>query len=298
MAISSVKITFNGQTYSTTYSGGQWVLNTSAPGATSFNLAGGHYPVTVTATNDAGTTTTISTSDAAVGEALKWVVKERVKPVISITSPSGGAYVSNNQQPIIIQLTDESGGSGVNLGSLSIKLDGVALTNYTSTAITNGYSVTATPTAMSDGSHTVTVAVSDNDGNAAAAKSVTFVVDTVPPTLNITSPAEGLVTNKSALTVQGTTNDATSSPVTITITLNGSSQGGVTVSGDGSFSKAVTLAEGTNTIVITAKDAAGKTTTSTRSVTLDTTAPAIKAVSIFPNPSDAGATVIIKVTVQ
>lgn len=291
MAISSVKISFNGQTYNATYSSGQWVLNTSAPGATSFNLAGGHYPVTVTATNDAGTSTTVTT-------ALKWVVKERVKPVISISSPSGGAYVSNNQQPIIMQLTDEAGGSGINLETLSIKLDGAALTNYKATAITNGYSVTATPTAMTDGSHTVTANVSDNDGNAATAKSVTFVVDTVPPTLNITSPTEGLITNAAALTVKGSTNDATSSPVAITITLNGSSQGSVTVSGDGSFSKAVSLGEGANTIVITAKDAAGKTTILTRSVTLDTTAPAIKAVSIAPNPSDAGATVIIKVTVQ
>lgn len=33
------------------------------------------------------------------------------------------------------------------------------------------------------------MATSDYDGNAAAQKSVTFKIDTVPPTLSITSPA-------------------------------------------------------------------------------------------------------------
>ena len=74
-------------------------------------------------------------------------------------------------------------------------------------------------TGTADGSHTVTIDVKDHDGNAAAQKSTTYTVDTVPPTLNVTSPADGLVTNKAALTVAGTTNDATSSPVTVTIKL-------------------------------------------------------------------------------
>lgn len=297
MAISTVKVTLNGQAYNATYSGGQWQVTVTAPGATSFNLEGGYYPVSVTAVNDAGTSTTAGPSDATVGSALKLVVKERIAPVISITSPSSGAYVANNQQPIIMQLTDEAGGSGIDLSSLSIKLDGTAITGYTATAITNGYSVTATPPVMADGSHTVVVSVSDNDGNAAVEKSVTFTVDTVPPTLNISSPSDGLVTNNQLLTVQGVTNDLTSSPVTIKIALNGTDQGSVTVGSDGSFSKTVTLAEGANTIAVTATDAAGKTTALTRTVTLDTSAPTITAASVTPNPADAGATVIIKVTV-
>ena len=62
-------------------------------------------------------------------------------------------------------------------------------------------------------------------------------------------------------------------------------------------SKALTLAVGTNTITVVATDGAGKTTTITRTVTLDKTAPVIKSVTLTPNPVDAGKTFIISVEV-
>lgn len=173
-----------------------------------------------------------------------------------------------------------------------------ASTAISTTAITGGYQVTYTPaSALSDGAHTVTIDVSDNDGNAAAQKSTTYTVDTIPPTLNLTAPTEGFITATSALTVAGTTNDATSSPVSVAIKLNGTDQGAVSVGTNGAFSKAVTLAEGSNTIVVTATDAAGKTTTVTRTVTLDTSVPKITAATITPNPVDAGASMVISVTI-
>jgi hypothetical protein len=167
------------------------------------------------------------------------------------------------------------------------------------TAITNGYSVTYTPaSAILDGSHTVTISVSDNDGNAATAKSTTYTIDTTPPTLNITAPADNLVTATASLTVSGKTNDNTSSPVTVVITLNGTNQGTVTVATDGSFSKAVTLKEGSNTLVVKATDAAGKASSITRTVTLDTSVPKVTSATISPNPVDAGATMIISVVIE
>ena len=111
--------------------------------------------------------------------------------------------------------------------------------------------------------------------------------------LSISAPVAGLVTNKSTVTVTGTTDDATSKPVTVTV--NGTA---VTVGTGGSFSKDVTLTEGSNTITIIAKDKAGKTTTVTRTVTLDTKAPVIKSVTMTPNPVDAGKTYIIAVEVS
>ena len=98
-------------------------------------------------------------------------------------------------------------------------------------------------------------------------------------------------------TVKGTTNDATSSPVTVTVKLNSGAAEAVTVGSDGSFNKALTLAEGTNTIIVVAKDGAGKTTTVTRTVTLNTVAPTIKSVTITPNPVDCGKTFVISVEV-
>lgn len=175
----------------------------------------------------------------------------------------------------------------------------IAAANITHTAISNGYSVTYTPSAaLSDGSHTVTINCKDHDGNAAAEKSTTYTVDTVPPTLNVTSPADGLITAASSVTVAGTTNDATSSPVVITISLNGTDQGTIPVGTGGTFSKVVTLKEGSNTIIVKAKDAAGKESSVTRTVTLDTSVPKIKAATITPNPVDTGKTMVISVTIE
>lgn len=300
MAIKTVKATINGQTYDLTLNSasGKWEATITAPGKTSYNLAGGYYNVSVEATNEAGTK---GSADASTVDGLKLVVKETVAPVITIVSPTSGAYVANSKQPVVFNIVDESGGSGVDISTLVVKQDGtaVASANITSTAIANGYSVTYTPSAaLSDGSHTVTINCKDHDGNAAAEKSTTYTVDTVPPTLNVTSPADGLITATSSVTVAGTTNDATSSPVTITISLNGTDQGTVPVGTGGTFSKVVTLKEGSNTIIIKAKDAAGKESSVTRTVTLDTSVPKIKAATITPNPVDTGKTMVISVTIE
>lgn len=299
MAIKTVQAIINGQTYTLAKnaSTGKYEATITAPGKTSYSQSGGYYNVTVKATNDAGTTGQV---DGATLTGLRLVVRERVAPVITILSPSSGAYVSNNKQPVVFTVTDEDGGSGVDLTSLVVKQDGTAAaaSAISSTAIAGGYQVTYTPaSALTDGSHTVTIDCKDHDGNSAAQKATTYTVDTVPPTLNVTAPTDGLITNTAALTVAGVTNDATSSPVTIKIELNGKDQGAVTVGTGGAWSKGITLAAGSNTIKVTATDAAGKTSTVTRTVTLDTSVPQITAATITPNPVDAGATMVISVTI-
>lgn len=300
MAIKTVQAIINGQSYTLALNSatGKYEATITAPGKTSYNQSGGYYNVTVKATNDAGTT---GTADASTLNGLKLVVKEKIAPVITIISPSSGAYVTNSKQPVVFTVTDEADGSGVDLSTLVVKQDGAAVASsaLASTAIANGYQVTYTPAAaLSDGAHTVTINVKDHDGNAAAQKSTSYTVDTVPPTLNVTSPTDGLITATAALTVAGITNDATSSPVTVAIKLNGTDQGAVTVAANGSFSKGVTLAEGSNTIVVTATDAAGKSSSVTRTVKLDTSVPVIKSATITPNPVDAGATMVIAVEIE
>ncbi len=300
MAIKTVQAIINGQSYTLALNSatGKYEATITAPGKTSYNQSGGYYNVTVKATNDAGTT---GTADASTLNGLKLVVKEKIAPVITIISPSSGAYVTNSKQPVVFTVTDEADGSGVDLTTLTVKQDGTATVSsaITTTPIANGYQVTYTPAAaLSDGAHTVTINVKDHDGNAAAQKSTSYTVDTVPPTLNVTSPADNLITATAALTVAGITNDATSSPVTVAIKLNGTDQGAVTVAANGSFSKGVTLAEGSNTIVVTATDAAGKSSSVTRTVKLDTSVPVIKSATITPNPVDAGATMVIAVKIE
>lgn len=295
MSLSTVKATINGQTYNLTLnsSTGKYEAVITAPASSSYNQSGHYYPVSVTAIDKAGNSTTVDNTDTTLGSKLQLVVKEKTPPVITITAPTAAALIANNKPVITWTVTDDD--SGVNSSSIGITIDsGSKVTSgITKTAISNGFKCTYTPTAaLADGSHTIKVDASDNDGNAATQKSVTFKVDTVPPTLSITSPANGLVTKSSSVTVTGKTNDVTSSPVTVTV--NGTK---VTIADDGTFTTSVSLKEGSNTITVIATDSAGQKTTVTRTVTMDTTAPVFKSVTVTPNPVDAGKTYTITVEV-
>lgn len=301
MAIKQVRSLINGTWYTLTLNEatGAYEAEITAPQITSFHQSGGYYNVTVEVTNDAGT---VGTASGTTMESLRLDVNERIPPVITILSPTNGARVANNQQPVVFTVVDEANGSGINLSSLVVELDGVAVSSgeIATTSITNGYSVTFTPgAAMGNGEHTVTVNVSDNDGNAATEVSTTFTVDTVAPTLNVTSPTGGMVTSSTSIVLKGTTNDETSSPVSITATVNGTDAGAITVDSDGSFEKTLTLTqEGENEIIVTATDSTGLTTSVTILVTLNTAVPKVVSASLTPNPVDAGKTVIISVVVS
>lgn len=304
MAINTVKVTVNGTTVTAVDNGdGTYTASLAAPNVTSYNVNSGHYyPVTVVATNMAGTATTVNDQTATLGEFLRLVVKELTAPTISINSPTAGQYLGTASPSITFTLTDDANGSGVAINTLKIVVDGTTYTNTSSgvtvSTIANGYNVTCVPSTLSDGEHTLQISVSDNDGNKSTSTTVKFITDTIAPTLNVTNPAEnGTFVSESALTVTGTASDSTSGTPTITIKLNDKDQGAVTVT-NGSFSKAVTLVSGANTIVITATDKAGRVTTITRTVTLDTSSPVIASVVINPNPVNVGQnyTVTIEVT--
>ena len=292
MAVKTVQYIFNGQTYNLTYNSTtkKYEATVTAPSKSSYNQTDHVLGGTIKATDQAGNVTTVDQTHSTLGTSLKLRVKEKVAPVISITAPSSGAYITNTTPTIEFTVTDED--SGVSSETIAVTIDGTAISSVTKTAITGGYKCTCTPAALKDGAHTISVTASDNDGNTASAKTSSFTVDTVPPTLSVTAPAEGLITKKSTVTVTGKTDDATSKPVTVTV--NGTA---VTVGTDGAFSKDVTLANGSNTITIIAKDKAGKTTTVTRTVTLDTAAPVIKSITLTPNPVDCGKTFVIAVEV-
>ena len=260
MAVKTIQTTLNGQTYNLTLnsSTGKYEATITAPSTSSYKQSGHYYPMTITATDDAGNTTTVNTSTATIGESLKLVVKETTPPTVTVTSPTANQTLTNNKPTIAFTVTDSD--SGVKSDTISVTIDGTKYTSgITKTAITNGYSCTYVPgTALSDGSHTVSVSAADNDGNTKTTSSVTFKID---------------------------------SPVTLTI--NGES---VTVTSSGTFSHVVTLTNGNNTITVVATDAAGKSTTVTRTVKYNTSAPVISAITITPNPVNTGKTFTISVT--
>lgn len=303
MAISQVRVQINGIWTTLTYNATSqaYEATITAPSASSFKMTGGYYPVTVEATNTVGTKTTVNDSTATIGTSCKLFVAERTAPVVTIVTPAADARVTNSKQGVVFNVTDETGGSGVDPGTIQVFMDGQQQleSTYEISAITNGYRCTFTPpAALSDGIHVFSAKVSDFDGNEAAERFVSFTVDTIAPTLNVTSPAEGSATSSTSVVVAGTTNDVTSSPVTLTQALDGGAAQAVTVGTNGAFTKTWTgLAHGAHKVVIVAKDVAGKTTTVTRNFTVDTSKPVISSVTITPKYVDAGKTVVIKVVV-
>lgn len=299
MAVKTVQVVINGQTHTLTYNATtkKYEATITAPATSSYNQNGHYYNVKVKATDEAGNSVTKDATDTTLGSSLQLKVKEKVAPVISITAPSSSAKLTNNKPVINWTVTDAD--SGVNPSTIKLIIDSQTITTgITKTQSGKNYTCSYTPTtALSDGIHTIKISASDYDGNVATQKSVTFTVDTVPPELSVSAPVDNLVTNQSSLVVKGTTNDVTSSPVTLTIKLNGGTEQTVEVGSDGSFTKTLTLVTGENTIVITAKDGTGKTSTVTKKVVLDQTAPVIQSVTISPNPVNAGATYTISVEV-
>ena len=282
MTISTVKATINGSEYTLTYnsSSGKYEATIPAPTQTSgmnnsgngpgvgSNASGkGYYPVTLTATDTAGNVTTVDDSHTSLGQYLRLKVKETVAPEASFTYPTASATITSNKPAIEFKVTDS--GSGVKPDTCRVKVDSGSEQTVTLTGSGTTFTGTYTPsTALSDGSHTVTVYAYDYDGNKSNVASITFKIDTTPPTLVLDNPVDNLLVNTTSGTISGTTNDVTSSPVTVTATINGTSVGSITVNANGTFSKSVTWNEGANTVVVTAKDSAGKTTTITRTVTV------------------------------
>lgn len=293
MAISTVKATVNGQTYTLSLnpSTGAYETTITAPNKSSFNQTGGYFDVSVTAYDDSGNTTTVNSADASFGNDLKLYVKEKVAPTITVVSPTNDALLGSNKPTISWKCQDDD--SGVDKDTIKLYIDNTEVSGTINASLSgNVYTCSYIPTtALSDGSHTLRFECYDNDGNKGES-SITISVDTVPPVLNVSSPTDNLKTNVATVTVSGTTNDISSSPVTLKV--NGQN---VTVNANGAFSTTVNLTNGENTITIVATDGAGKSTTVTRTVYYDNAAPVINSISIIPNPVDAGKTFVISVEV-
>lgn len=295
----TVKATIKGQEITLTYdsSTGLYKASVTAPSDSSYTNNTGHYfPVSVTATDEAGNSTTVSDTQGNFKENLKLYVKEKVAPKVTGVSPSSGANITTSNPTFEFNVVDNSNGqssgfSGINPDTIQLVVNGTTIENskITKTPITGGFKCSyVSEAAIPDGDRTYTVKVNDYDGNTSETVSTTFKIDTVPPVLEVSQPVDGTSTNKNTVDVIGYTSDATSSPVTVKIYVNGNDTGSVDLDGSGNFVKTVTLSDGENIIKIVSTDKIGKFSEITRTVYLKTTAPVFKSVKIEPNPVDAG----------
>ena len=78
----TVTTTINGQTYTlteTSEGSGVFTATLTAPSASSYPETNHYFPVSVTATDEYGNSTTKDDTDASLGNSLKLFVKEKVK---------------------------------------------------------------------------------------------------------------------------------------------------------------------------------------------------------------------------
>jgi len=166
-------------------------------------------------------TVTVTYTDGNWGAGTQTIVLEAdvddTGPTITIIEPADTDNITVNTPDIEATLTDD--GSGIDEDTIVMKLDTV-----TATAAYNSGTgaLTYTPSALDDGSHAVTVDVSDLAGNAATQLSWSFTVDTVVPviTLQVATPPVILPDDETPVVFTATVIDATSGVATVTINLS------------------------------------------------------------------------------
>jgi len=166
-----------------------------------------------------------------------WVAPDTTPPALFLDVPS-----ITNSTPITVTGLTEAG------ANLTINGQGV---------IVDAQGRFTTTVALSEGKNLLTARAVDAVGNTTTLTR-TMILDTLAPTLTVTYPPNGLVTNREVISVTGGTE------VSASLTVSGTMATVAPVSG--AFSSWVLLNLGENVIPVTATDAAGNTKTITRSV--------------------------------
>lgn len=305
--IKKAVVQFNGQELVATYDTKTqlWTATATAPSTSSYGRPDHVYKAKVFAEDQAGNTATVDSTDGTYGAQLKIRVLEKTKPEGQIRTPSNGSVLGTNTQNVLIALTD-NGGSGLNNASFKLKVNETIVPLKSGDR--DGYTIEAgsgadggktlvkyTAGNLADGANKVTFEFADNDGNHGDTLTSNFTISTAAPALNITSPSDNLLTNSKTLTVAGaaTTAVAGVTIAKVVIKIDGGADDAVTLGGNGSFSKQITInSDGRHTITIIATDSLGKTTQVVRNVTIDTTKPVITDIKASATTVDAGGRIV------
>ncbi|MEJ0084588.1 MAG: DUF4082 domain-containing protein [Pseudomonadota bacterium] len=200
-------------------------------------------------------------------------------PVVTITTPTSNATTTATSTPFSfggtatdavgvtqVSWSNNRGGSGNATGTGSWSVSGVALQS---------------------GANILTVTARDAAGNTSTdTLTVTYnATDTTAPTVTITSPTSSSTTSVSAtpFTIGGTAADAVG---VTSVSWTNSRGGSGTATGTTSWSASgIVLQTGSNVLTVTARDAAGNSSTDTLTVTYtaDTTAPTVTITSPTSN---------------
>lgn len=199
-------------------------------------LANGSHTYSVTATDSMGFSSSALRNFSVNAASVP-------APTVNISSPADNAYVNVTSASVAFTTTNSP-------ASVTCKLDAGAPAACASPVAYSG---------LAQGVHTVIVTATNSGGSASDA--VTFRVDSIAPTVTITSPTSGQRVRSRTVSIVFSVSDA--SPTTTTCRLNSGATSACT-----SPKTYTGLANGSYTVTIVATDAAGNVRTATRSFTV------------------------------
>lgn len=202
----------------------------------------------------------------------------------TITSPADGATKDVNTLTVGYSVSNADTG----IAEVVYRVDG-----GTWQTVKNGLdssSVGVDLSGVSEGQHTITVALRDNLGNEIAASDVSVVIDRTAPTLGTTVVGGTTVGPEETVQLDVTGSDATLNVSNATLSSGGTvvetiqladrlADGQATVSVDTLAGDGTTLASGSYTLQVTVTDEAGHRTQQSTTVTVDTDAPSLSSLS-------------------
>ena len=195
------------------------------------------------------------------------------KPTIDLST---AAWTNGNVTFTIIPGTDNQSG----VAYTQYQIDGGAWTNYTGVV-----------TISTNGKHVINARTTDNVGWTGVTETKTASIDKVVPTADISVNTSW--TNAASVAATLTASDADSGIATVTYQLSGATTKAATTVTSGDVISIVN--EGQTTITLVATDAVGQTTTTTKVVKIDRTAPVFTSASIS-NVTESGFDVTVTVT--
>ena len=175
-----------------------------------------------------------------------------IPPQLALAAPEPGAFLATRTPSA--ELTYEDEGTGVDLASLDLRAGAVSFSCQAGEAA----AVCAPAEPLAEGEHAVTATVRDRAGNLSSPAELRFTVDVTPPRIELSRPADGLVTPEAEQIFEGSLSEPAS------LALNGSP---VALDGQAFVHGPVPLQEGENVFVLTAVDRAGNTGELTLTVT-------------------------------
>jgi hypothetical protein len=261
---------------------GTWVATAGEP------LGDGTYTAQAEQSDEAGNTGTSSASTFTIDTAAPAVSLSPVSSPTSSSTPSFG------------------GGAGTAEGDLAeVRVEVFAGATATGSPVRTsivsplGASWSATVgQALGDGTYTVRAEQADDAGNTATSAPSTFTVDSTPPAVQITTPANGSFVNSSKPVLSGTAGSATEDQATVTVKIYAGSSvsaspvqevavtrsGGTWTTG----SSGPQLLEGTYTLQAEQSDEAGNTGKSAPSTfTIKTKGPAVSLSPVVSPTNDS-----------